>query len=71
MKKTTSRRNLPRLDARAAEDAASGGDADERRSLAALGRRDENAFVEFIDVEDDYLRGVDALTRRLGWAAFQ
>jgi hypothetical protein len=71
MKKENRRHASPKKTAPASESALATGDADERRAQAWLSRPDENAFVEEMDVDDDYLRGVDALTRRLGWAAFQ
>ncbi len=71
MKKMNRRPVSLKKDAPAAVSAIENGDADERRARAWLSRPDENAFVEEMDVDDDYLRGVDALTRRLGWAAFQ
>jgi hypothetical protein len=71
MKKENRRPASPKKTSPAAEPALAKGDADERRSRAWLSKPDENAFVEEMDVDDDYSRGVDALTRRLGWSAFQ
>ncbi len=66
MKKQISRRTAK---SRAPEAGLFIGDADERRA-APRSLTDENAFVEDMDVDADYERGVEEVTRRHGWGAF-
>ncbi len=39
-------------------------DADENRAALGLGADDENAFVEDLDPEEEYQRGVEDVSRR-------